>query len=108
MTKSAQPGVAAQKGGKKPSLEARIDVVVTLAWMANEMELPTGAITKVADTSLVLKLTIQKVWLRMKVGETPSEIFISKKAGNNNARGYVDETLVLQIQGLNIDFRQSI
>ena len=34
--------------------------------------------------------------------------FISKKSGNKNAKVYVDETLVLQIQGLGIDFRQSI
>ena len=31
-----------------------------------------------------------------------------KKAGNKNTKVYVDETLVLQIQGLDINFRQSI
>ena len=44
----------------------------------------------------------------MKAGETPSQIVISKKSGNKNARVYVDETLVLQIQGLDISFGQSI
>ena len=44
----------------------------------------------------------------MKAGEMPSQIVISKKCGNKNAKVYVDETLVLQIQDLNINFRQSI
>ena len=43
----------------------------------------------------------------MKVGETPSQFVISKKSGNKNYKVYVDETLVLQIQGLDINFRQS-
>ena len=38
----------------------------------------------------------------------PSDIVISKKFGNKNARVYVDETFVLQIQGLDINFRQSV
>ena len=44
----------------------------------------------------------------MKVGEMPSSIVISKKSWNKNAKVYADETLVLQIQGLDINFRQSI
>ena len=55
MTKVAQPGAATQKGGKQLSLEARIDAVVTLAWMADGMRLPPGAIGKVADASIVLE-----------------------------------------------------
>ena len=66
MTKSVPPGVAAQRGGKKLSLEAQIDAVVTLAWMANGMELPTGAIAKVANASIALELAIRKIWSRMK------------------------------------------
>ena len=79
MTKIAHPGVAAQKGGKQLSLEARIDAVVTLAWMANGMELPTGVIAKVANASIVLESAVQKIWSRMKAGETPSSIVITKK-----------------------------
>ena len=60
MTKTALPGVPAQRGVKQLSLEARIDAVVTLALMANGMDLPTGAIAKVANTSIVLELAIQK------------------------------------------------
>ena len=58
MEKIAPPGVAAQKGGKQLSLEARIDAVVTLAWMANGMDLPPGAIAKVANASIVLEMAI--------------------------------------------------
>ena len=108
MTKIVLPGVATQKGGKQLSLEARIDAVATLSWMTNGMDLPFGAIEKVADASIVLELAIQKIWLWIKAGETPSEIVISKKSGNNYVRIYVDETLVLQIQRLDINFRQSI
>ena len=79
MTKVAQPGVAAQKGGKQLSLEARIDAVVTLAWMADGMDLPPGAIAKVANASIVSETAIQKIWSRMKAGETPSSIVITKK-----------------------------
>ena len=60
MEKIAPPGVAAQKGGKQLSLEARIDAVVTLAWMADGMHLPPGSIAKVADASIVLELAIRK------------------------------------------------
>ena len=81
MTKSAPPGVAAQKGGKQLSLEAHIDSVVTLAWMANRMNLPTGAIAKVANASIILELAIQKIWLQMKADEALSKIVISKKLG---------------------------
>ena len=70
--KIAQPGVAIQKGGKQLSLEARIDAVVILAWMADGMHLSPGAIVKVANASIVLETTIQKIWSRMKAGETPS------------------------------------
>ena len=38
----------------------------------------------------------------------PSSIVITKKTGNKNAKTIVDETLVLQIQGLSTNFRQSI
>ena len=55
MTKSAPPGVAAQKGGKQLLLEVRIYVVVTLAWMANGMDLSIGTITKAANASTVSK-----------------------------------------------------
>ena len=78
MTKIAPPGVAAQKRDKKLSLKARIDVVVALAWMANGIKLPTGVIAKVANSSIVWESVIQKIWQRMKAGETPSEIVISK------------------------------
>ena len=61
MTKIVLPGVAAQKGGKQLSLEAQIVAVVTLAWMANGMDLPAGAIAKVANASIVLELAIQKL-----------------------------------------------
>ena len=44
----------------------------------------------------------------MKAGETPSLIVITKKTGNKNAKTIGDETLVLQIQGLDISFKQSI
>ena len=108
MTKIALPGVAAQKGGKQLSLEARIDAVVTLAWMADGMDLPPGAISKVANASIVSETAIQKIWSWMKAGETPSLIVITKKTGSKNAKTISDETLVLQIQGLNINFRQSI
>ena len=60
MTKIAQPGVSAQKEGKELFLEVRIDAVVTLAWMADGTNLPTGAITKVTNASIVLELAIQK------------------------------------------------
>ena len=43
----------------------------------------------------------------MKADETPSSIVITKNR-NKNAKTIVDETLVLQIQGLDINFRQSI
>ena len=43
----------------------------------------------------------------MKAGETPSSIVITK-IGNKNAKTIVDETLVLQTQGLDINFWQSI
>ena len=56
MTKSAPPGVAAQKEGKQLSLEVRIDAVVTLDWMANGMDLPTGTIAKVVNASIILEL----------------------------------------------------
>ena len=108
MTKIAPPREAAQRGGKQLSLEVRIDAVLTLAWMANGIDLPTGAIGKVANTSIVLELAIQKIWSQMKAGETPSSIVISKKSGNEHVKLYVDEALVLQIQGLDINFRQSI
>ena len=108
MEKIAPPGVAAQKGGKQLSLEARIDAVVTLAWMADGMHLPPGAIAKVADASIVSETAIRKIWSRMKAGETPSSIVITKKTGNKNAKTIGDETLVLQIQGLDINFRRSI
>ena len=108
MTKIALPGVAAQRGGKQLSLEAQIDAVITLAWMADGVHLPSGAIGKGANASIVLESAIQKIWSRMKAGETPSSIVISKKFGNKNAKVYVDETLVLQIQGLDINFWQSI
>ena len=81
MTKIAQPEAAAQKGGKQLSLEARIDAVVTLSWMANGMDLLTGVIAKVANASIVSELAIQKIWSRMKAGETPSQIVISKNLG---------------------------
>ena len=81
MTKIAQPGVAAQRGGKQLSLDARIDAVVTLAWMADGMHLPSGAIAKVANASLVSEMAIQKIWSWMKAGETPSSIVITKKPG---------------------------
>ena len=79
MTKIASPGVAAQKGGKQLSLEARIDAVVTLACMANGMDLPPGAIAKVANASIISETAIRKIWLRMKAGEAPSSIVITKK-----------------------------
>ena len=79
MTKIAQPGADAQKGGKQLSIEAQIDAVVTLAWMADGMHLPPGAIAKVADASIVLETAIRKIWSRMKSGETPSSIVITKK-----------------------------
>ena len=63
-TKLALPGAAAQKGGKQLSLEAHIDAVITLAWMANGMDLPTGFIAKVVNTSIVSELAIQKIGLR--------------------------------------------
>ena len=44
----------------------------------------------------------------MKAGEMLSEIVITKKTGSKNANSIVDETLVLQIQGLDINFQQSI
>ena len=44
--KIAQPGVAAQKRGKQLSLETRIDAVVTLAWMADGMNLPLAPLQK--------------------------------------------------------------
>ena len=106
--KIAPPGVAAQKGGKQLSLEARIDAVVTLAWMTNGMHLPPGAIAKVADASIVLETAIRKIWSRMKAGEMTSSIVITKKSGNKNAKTISDETLVLQIQGLDINFRGSV
>ena len=81
--------------------------MVTLAWMADGKHLPPGAIAKVADASIVSETAIRKIWLRMKAGETPSSIVITKN-GNKNAKTIVDETLVLQIQGLDINFRQSI
>ena len=81
MTKIAQSGVAAQKGGKQLSLEAQIDAVVILAWMADGMHLPPGAIAKVANASIVLEMAIQEIWSRMKAGETPSLIVITKKPG---------------------------
>ena len=86
MTKIAQPGVAAQMGGKKLSLEMRIDAVVTLAWMADGMHLPPGAIAKAANASIVLETAIQKFWSRIKAGETPSSIVITKKTGNKTQR----------------------
>ena len=95
MTKSAPPGQASQKGGKQLSLEARIDAVVTLAWMADGMRLPPGAIVKVVDASIVSETAIQKIWSRMKAGETPSLIVITKKTGNKNAKTIGDETLDL-------------
>ena len=58
MTKIAPPGVAARRGVKQLPLEARIDVVVTLAWMANGMNLPPGAIAKVANASIVSETAI--------------------------------------------------
>ena len=80
MTKSAPPGVDAQRRGKQLSLEVHIDAVVTLAWTANRMELSTGTIAKVANASIVLELAIQKIWSWMKAGETPSSIVISNKS----------------------------
>ena len=73
--------------------------------MADGMELPTGAIAIIANTSTVLKLAIQKIWSWIKVGENQ---LLFQKTGNNNVRVYVDATLVLQIQALDINFRQSI
>ena len=79
MTKIAQPGVADQKGGKQLSLEARIDAVVTLAWVANGMNPPPWRHCKSCRRQLVLELAIRKIWSQMKAGETPSSIVITKK-----------------------------
>ena len=71
ITKSAPPGVAVQKGGKQLSLEARIDAVVTLAWMADGMDLLTGAIKKLSKPVLFWNCP-SKNWPQMKADETPS------------------------------------
>ena len=60
MTKIAQLGVAAQKGGRQLFLEASIDAVVTLTWMADGANLHPGAIAKFANASIVVETAIQK------------------------------------------------
>ena len=79
--KIALLGVAAQREGKKLSLDACIDAVVTLVWMANGMERPLDAIGKVAKASIVSELVIKKNWSRMKAGKTTSSFLNPKNLG---------------------------
>ena len=64
MTKSVRPGIAFHKGDKQLSLEVCIEAVATLVWMDNGMNLPIGAIIKVANASIVLESAIQKFGCR--------------------------------------------
>ena len=67
--KSALSGLASQERDTQLSLEVRIDAVAILAWMSDGTDILTGAIAKVSNSSIVSKLVIQKIWLRMKVGD---------------------------------------
>ena len=58
ISKVELPDQAVQEEGKKVSLDAQVDVVIMLAWMANVMEMLTGAIEKFANVNTVLESAI--------------------------------------------------
>ena len=77
MNKSSPLGQAGHQRGNQISLDAGIDAVFMLAWMADGMEMPNGAIPR----QYCFGVGHTKIWLRMKAGETPLDIDDYKKPG---------------------------